>query len=176
MDHRTRAEAEWNHKQLYAHDVLCPIARLKTDYILSSADTLHPHHVVLATGASGKPSIPPIPGTDAFQGDRLIHSSQFQGVPPNASGKGKNAVVIGSSNSAHDIAQDYHEHGHNVTILQRSSTHVVGCQTLMDVTMAGLYCEGGVRTPQYRCLSRPSTSQCQQPIRLRADVSSATRR
>jgi len=120
--------------------------RLVTDNILSSVDTLHPRHVVLATGASGKPLIPLIPGTDTFQGDRLIHSSEFLGVPHNTSGKGKNAVVVGSSNSAHDIAQDYYEHGYNVTMIQRSSTHVVGCQTLMDVTMTGLYCEGGVRT------------------------------
>ncbi|MCJ1307008.1 hypothetical protein MMC25_000653 [Agyrium rufum] len=105
--------------------------------------TFHPHHIVLATGASGKPSIPAIPGKESFKGDQLIHSSQFPGLSPTADGQGKNIIVIGSGNSAHDIAQDYHEHNYGVTMVQRSSTHVVGDRTLVDVTMAGLYCEGG---------------------------------
>lgn len=138
--------------------------QLVTDYVLFSVGTLHPRHVILATGASGKPLMPLISGTDTFQGDRLIHSSKFQGVPPNASGKGKNAVVIGSSNSAHDIAQDYYEHGYNVTMIQRSSTHVVGCQTLMDVTMTGLYCEGGVRTSGFNAVSHWCLSELPLPI------------
>ena len=29
-------------------------------------------------------------------------------------------------------------------MVQRSSTHVVGAQTLIDVTMTGLYCDDGV--------------------------------
>ena len=55
-------------------------------------------------------------------------------------------VVVGSSNSGHDIAQDYYEHGYDVTMVQRGSTHVVRSKTLVDVTMSGLYCEGGVRS------------------------------
>lgn len=37
-------------------------------------------------------------------------------------GHGKKAVVVGSCNSAHDMAQDLLEKGHDVTVVQRSST------------------------------------------------------
>ena len=105
---------------------------------------LHPRHVIQATGISGEADFPPrIKGLDDFRGDRLMHSSQFAGLQ--CDGKGKKAVIVGCSNSAHDIAQDYYEHGYDVTMIQRSSTHVVRCQTLVDVTMKGLYSEDGVR-------------------------------
>lgn len=105
--------------------------------------TLHPRHIIQATGASGEANVPSdIKGIDGFQGDRIVHSSQFLGPQPNA--KGKKAVVVGSSNSAHDIAQDFYEHGYHVTMVQRSSTYVVTSQTLLDVAMKGLYSEDGV--------------------------------
>ncbi|KAI4125103.1 MAG: hypothetical protein LQ338_004455 [Usnochroma carphineum] len=104
--------------------------------------TLHPHHVIQATGHSGEPYFPShIKGLDAFRGDRLVHSSQFTGPESNA--KGKKAVIVGCCNSAHDIAQDYYEHGYNVTMVQRSSTLVVTCDSLIDVDMKGVYSEDG---------------------------------
>ena len=39
--------------------------------------------------------------------------------------RGKRAVVIGSNNSAHDICAALWEHGADVTMVQRSSTHIV---------------------------------------------------
>lgn len=72
-----------------------------------------------------------------------MHSSQFNGPEPNA--KGKKAVVVGCCNSGHDIARDYYEHGYDVTMVQRSSTLVLTCESLLDVTMKGLYSEDGVR-------------------------------
>jgi cation diffusion facilitator CzcD-associated flavoprotein CzcO len=39
---------------------------------------------------------------------------------------GKKVVVVGSGNSAHDIAQDFHENGAQVTLIQRGSTYVLG--------------------------------------------------
>ncbi|KAL9600423.1 MAG: hypothetical protein Q9219_003176 [cf. Caloplaca sp. 3 TL-2023] len=108
--------------------------------------TFHPHHIVLATGHSGEPHIPThIPGLASFKGDRLVHSSQFTG--PSLHGKGKKAVIVGSCNSAHDIAQDYHEHGYDVTMVQRSSTLVVTSDALLEVDMKGLYSEDGPPTP-----------------------------
>ena len=79
-----------------------------------------------------------------FKGDRLCHSSAFDGPKPNS--KGKKAVIVGSCNSGHDIARDYYEHGCDVTMVQRSSTLVINCETLIDTTMKGLYSENGVRT------------------------------
>ena len=98
---------------------------------------------MLATGHSGEPNLPTdIKGIDDFKGDRVVHSSQFNGPDPKS--KGKKAVVVGCCNSGHDIARDYYEHGYDVTMVQRSSTSVVTCETLFDVTMKGLYSEDGV--------------------------------
>lgn len=106
--------------------------------------TLHPRHIILATGHSGEPYMPTdISGFSDFQGDRLTHSSDF--TEPTKNAKGKKAVVIGSCNSGHDIARDYYDHGYDVTMVQRSSTLVVTSKTLNDVTMAGVYDESGVR-------------------------------
>ena len=100
--------------------------------------------MILATGHSGEPYLPSgIAGIHEFKGDRLIHSSQF--TKPQDNAKGKKAVIIGCCNSGHDIARDYHDHGYDVTIVQRSTTLVVTSETLIDVTMKGLYAEDGVR-------------------------------
>lgn len=113
--------------------------------MLKFAGTLHPRHVIQATGHSGEPYFPSyIKGLDDFKGDRLVHSSQFTG--PEANAKGKKAVIVGCCNSAHDIAQDYYEHGYDVTMVQRSSTLVVTCDSLIDVDMKGVYSEDGVST------------------------------
>jgi cation diffusion facilitator CzcD-associated flavoprotein CzcO len=85
--------------------------------------TLHPKHLIQATGHSGKKNVPDLPGSEDFTGHRLCHSSEFPGARED--GKGKKAIVVGSCNSAHDIAQDFLEKGYHVTIVQRSSTHVV---------------------------------------------------
>ena len=76
----------------------------------------------MATGMSGRPHIPQFPGMDRFKGDQH-HSSQHPG--PDAY-RGKRAVVIGSNNSAHDICAALWEHGADVTMVQRSSTHARG--------------------------------------------------
>lgn len=117
-----------------------------------SIGTLHPRHVVLATGHSGEPYIPSsIAGIDDFKGDRLIHSSQF--TEPRKNAKGKKAVVVGCCNSGHDIARDYLDHGYDITIVQRSSTLVVTSESLIDVTMKGLYDEDGVTVPASNFMS-----------------------
>ncbi|KAL8836109.1 MAG: hypothetical protein Q9170_003057, partial [Blastenia crenularia] len=114
--------------------------------------TFHPHHIIQATGHSGEPYFPPnIRGLCDFKGDRLCHSSQFTG--PESDAKGKKAVIVGSCNSAHDIAQDYHEHGYDVTMVQRSSTLVVSCDSLIDVDMKGVYAEDGPPTEEADILS-----------------------
>ena len=105
--------------------------------------TFNPRHIVQATGHTGIPHIPnDIKGIDDFKGDRLVHSSRF--TSPEVDGKGKKAVIVGSCNSAQDIAQDYYEHGYDVTIVQRSSTLVIASKTIVEVLLSGLYNEGGV--------------------------------
>ena len=102
--------------------------------------TLRPKQLVMATGMAGKPSVPEIPGMDVFEGDQH-HSSEHPG--PDAY-RGKRAVVIGSNNSAHDICAALWEHGAHVTMVQRSSTHIVRSDTLMDIGLGPLYSEQAV--------------------------------
>ncbi|MUL66815.1 FAD-dependent oxidoreductase [Mycobacterium sp. CBMA 234] len=102
--------------------------------------TLHPTQLVLATGMSGKPSIPTLPGQDVFAGEQH-HSSQHPGPDRYV---GKKVVVVGSNNSAHDICKALYENGVDVTMLQRSSTHIVKSDSLMDLGLGDLYSERAV--------------------------------
>ncbi|CAN5317672.1 NAD(P)/FAD-dependent oxidoreductase [soil metagenome] len=88
--------------------------------------TIKPKHLVLATGMSGFPEIPGFPGADKFKGMQH-HSSSHTGGDGWA---GKRCVVVGSNNSAHDIAADLWEHGADVTLLQRSPTLVMRSDSL----------------------------------------------
>ena len=99
--------------------------------------TLRPKQLVLATGMSGKPSVPQLPGMDLFEGDQH-HSSAHPGPDAYA---GKKCVVIGSNNSAFDICGALWEHGADVTMVQRSSTHIVKSESLMDIGLGDLYSE-----------------------------------
>ena len=67
---------------------------------------------------------PSIPGPDAY--------------------RGKRAVVIGANNSAHDICAALWEGGADVTMVQRSSTHIVKSDSLMKIALGGLYSEEAV--------------------------------
>ncbi|MBX9646797.1 MAG: NAD(P)/FAD-dependent oxidoreductase, partial [Xanthobacteraceae bacterium] len=89
-----------------------------------SQRTMHPRHVVLATGVSGIPSVPDIKGLKDFAG-KVMHSSQYD---DGENWKGKRAIVVGTGNSGHDIAQDLHSSGASVTMVQRSSTLVVSIE------------------------------------------------
>jgi len=102
--------------------------------------TLKPKQLVLATGMSGKANMPKFKGQDIFKGEQQ-HSSQHPG-PENY--RGKKVVVIGSNNSAHDICAALWEGGADVTMVQRSSTHIVRSDTLMDIGMGSLYSEQAV--------------------------------
>jgi putative flavoprotein involved in K+ transport len=102
--------------------------------------TLRPKQLVMATGMSGRPNVPQFDGMDRFEGDQH-HSSQHPG--PDAY-RGKRAVVIGSNNSAHDICAALWEHAADVTMVQRSPTHVVRSDTLMEIALGALYSEEAV--------------------------------
>lgn len=101
---------------------------------------LNPDQLILATGMSAVPNIPDFPGIDSFKGD-IHHSSKHPGGDPY---KGKNCLVVGSNNSAHDICADLWESGANVTMIQRSSTHIAKSETLMDLALGALYSEEAV--------------------------------
>lgn len=98
---------------------------------------LKPTQLVMATGMSGRANIPTMPGQDKFKGE-IQHSSQHPG-PDHY--KGKKVVVIGSNNSAHDISAALWENDADVTMVQRSSTHICKSDTLMDLALGDLYSE-----------------------------------
>lgn len=103
--------------------------------------TLRPKQLVLATGMSGMPNVPQFPGAETFEGEQQ-HSSQHPG--PDAY-RGKKCLVVGSNNSAHDICAALWEHDADVTMLQRSSTHVVKSDSLMEEVLGPLYSEQAVQ-------------------------------
>ncbi len=104
------------------------------------AVTLRPKQLVLATGMSAIPNLPNYPGMEDFEGESH-HSSRH---PGGDRFRGKRVVVIGSNNSAHDICADLWEHGADVTMVQRSSTHIARSDSLMDLALGGLYSEKAV--------------------------------
>jgi cation diffusion facilitator CzcD-associated flavoprotein CzcO len=96
-------------------------------------------HVVMATGSvSGIPHRPSLPGLERFTGD-VIHSSEY------AKGRryrGAKAIVVGTGNSGHDVAQDLHSNGAaQVAMVQRSPTCVVSLVPSGTMVYA-LYSEG----------------------------------
>ena len=97
-----------------------------------SRRTMHPRHVVMATGVSGIPNIPDIAGLKNFAGT-VMHSSRYT---DGEDWKGKPALVIGTGNSGHDIAQDLHSSGADVTLVQRSSTLIVSIEPSAQLVYA----------------------------------------
>jgi len=85
---------------------------------------MHPRHLVMATGVSGIPNLPDIPGLNDFTGT-VLHSSQYT---DGEDWRDRRAMVIGTGNSGHDIAQDLHSSGAEVTLVQRSSTLIVSIE------------------------------------------------
>ena len=125
---------------------------------------LRPKQLVFALGVSGKPNIPELPGQDIFRGEQH-HSSQHPGPDPY---KDKRVVVIGSNNSAFDICGALWEVGADVTMVQRSSTHVVKSDSLMELGLGDLYSEravaAGITT------HKADTIFASLPYRILADV------
>jgi putative flavoprotein involved in K+ transport len=98
---------------------------------------LKPKQLVMATGMSGVPHVPEIRGADTFQGE-LHHSSAHK---DSAAYAGRKCIVLGSNNSAHDICAALWESGADVTMIQRSSTHIARSDTLMELALGDLYSE-----------------------------------
>ncbi len=104
-----------------------------------SMRTMHPRHVVLATGASGIPNMPDIPSLKNFHGT-VLHSSRYI---DGDEWRGKRALIVGTGNSGHDIAQDLHASGvASATLVQRSPTMIVNVEPSAQLPYA-LY-DGGM--------------------------------
>lgn len=102
--------------------------------------TIHPVQLVFATGMSGVPNRPQLPGQENFKGE-IRHSSEHPGGGGDA---GKDVIILGANNSAHDIAADLHHNGARPVMVQRSSTLIVQSDSLMKHVLGPLYSEDAV--------------------------------
>ncbi|MBB4373121.1 putative flavoprotein involved in K+ transport [Bradyrhizobium sp. cir1] len=116
-----------------------------------SSRTMHPRHVIMATGVSGIANIPAIPTLDNFKGT-LVHSSRYE---DGENWTGKRAIVIGTGNSGHDIAQDLYSSGAEVTLLQRSPTLVTNIEPSAQLAYA-TYNEGTLEDNDLIAASMPT--------------------
>jgi len=102
-----------------------------------SERTMSPRHVVMAVGVSGIKNVPELPGLDSFAGT-IVHSADYTDGEP---WQDKNALILGTGNSGHDVAQDLHSHGAKATLVQRHPTTVVSVEPSGQMVYA-LYKEG----------------------------------
>ncbi|MGE0254926.1 MAG: flavin-containing monooxygenase [Alphaproteobacteria bacterium] len=98
---------------------------------------VRPRHIVMATGVSGIPLRPELPGLTDFAGT-VLHAGEWR---DGAEWAGRRAIVVGTGTSGHDIAQDLHAAGAAVTMVQRSPTMVVNLEPSAQLPYA-LYEEG----------------------------------
>jgi hypothetical protein len=84
--------------------------------------TLKTPHFVLAIGAGGTiPKMPELANRDLFQGT-VLHSVDYKSAHQ---WKGQKGVIIGTANTAHDVAEDMLDAGLNsTTMVQRGRTSV----------------------------------------------------
>jgi cation diffusion facilitator CzcD-associated flavoprotein CzcO len=124
--------------------------------VLRGADggkrTMHPRHVVMATGVSGIPNLPELATLKKFTGT-VLHSSQYS---DGEDWKGKKALVIGTGNSGHDIAQDLYSSGAKVTLVQRSPTLITNIEPSAQLAYA-TYSEGTLEDNDLIATSMPLT-------------------
>ncbi|KAJ7572838.1 dimethylaniline monooxygenase [Mycena floridula] len=92
--------------------------------------TLHPSHIVIATGVIGAPRIPTdVTSPESFTGE-TFHASKY---PGGRHFTGKRVVVVGAGNTAADICQDLAFHkAASVTMVQRSRTAVRTLKAVSD--------------------------------------------
>lgn len=103
--------------------------------------TLHPKHVVFATGHSGEPKVPTFLGQEKFRGT-VYHGSQHRDAAE-YDVRGKKVIVVGTGNSGHDIAENFYENGADVTMLQRRGTYVISVDKGVFMLHEGTHDEWG---------------------------------
>ena len=88
----------------------------------SGIEIMRARHLVLAVGAGGSvPKMPVLPGREEFHGT-VLHSVEYRNAQE---WKGKKGVIIGTANTAHDVAEDMLDAGLNsVTMVQRNATPI----------------------------------------------------
>ncbi|KAJ5594376.1 uncharacterized protein N7459_000584 [Penicillium hispanicum] len=98
--------------------------------------TINPKHVVLATGPfSDIPIRPTFPGEDSFKG-QIYHTSAHKSASLMPDSRNKKITIIGSGTSAHDVAQDFANHGvETVTMVQRRPIYATSLNSFEKIQM-----------------------------------------
>ncbi|KAJ6114645.1 hypothetical protein N7486_000423 [Penicillium sp. IBT 16267x] len=98
--------------------------------------TINPKHVVLATGLlSDIPVRPMFPGEDSFKG-QVYHTKAHKSAALVPDIRSKKITIIGSGTSAHDVAQDFVNHGaETVTMVQRGPIYVVSLTSMESMQL-----------------------------------------
>jgi cation diffusion facilitator CzcD-associated flavoprotein CzcO len=94
-------------------------------------------HVVLASGlfSEGIPVRPTFADEDTFAG-KIYHTTAHKSARLIPDVQSKKITIIGAGTSAHDIAQDFVNHGaKSVTLVQRGEIYVVSLAALEDVSL-----------------------------------------
>jgi putative flavoprotein involved in K+ transport len=115
-----------------------------------SRRVMRPRHIVMATGVSGIPNRPELAGLDAFKGT-VLHSSQYD---DGEAWTAKRALVVGTGNSGHDIAQDLQSSGAEVTLVQRAPTLITNIEPSAQLAYAA-YNEGTLEDNDLIAASMP---------------------
>lgn len=103
-----------------------------------SERTFQVKHIVFANGGIvGTPKHPDFPGLATFKG-QVMHSVDYTS---GGAWRGKKVIIIGVGNTAHDIAQDLHGYGADVTMIQRGSITVFSVEAV-TINHALYYTEG----------------------------------
>lgn len=109
--------------------------RQRDIWIISSQDgeTVESRAVVVATGGARIPVIPKWEGMETFSGE-IIHSSKFRNAKTYA---GKNVLVVGSGNSAAEIASRLAEYAESVTLSVRTPPHILP-KSVFGIPLVGI--------------------------------------
>jgi NADPH-dependent glutamate synthase beta subunit-like oxidoreductase len=98
------------------------IARQGERFVVeTSAGTLSPRFVVMATGSNACANQPALPGLEGFRG-RVLHAGAYANPAPFI---GRRTLVVGCGNSGAEIALDLAEQGVDVALVVRGPVHVV---------------------------------------------------
>ena len=98
---------------------------------------MHPRHLIFATGVSSIPGDAAIcPASTILPASKCIPAPSRTRKP----GAAARRLVLGTGTSGHDVAQELHAHGADVTMIQRSKTYVVSLKEAQSVY--AIYSEG----------------------------------
>ncbi|KAJ9603149.1 hypothetical protein H2200_012444 [Cladophialophora chaetospira] len=111
-------------------------------------------HLVLAIGSHGSvPNMPKIPNRNLFKGE-VLHSLHYKSAD---TWKGRAGLVVGSANTAHDVAEDMVDAGlSSVTLTQRNPTPVFPIEWYRELMDSRYHDNSDLEQADRRTISFPT--------------------